>query len=105
MFDGTANWSYTGGATATISFTGTEIGLHAVDDVDQGYMTISVDGGTPTTIDDYAPIRNASGVVWTSPFLTSGSHTITITVTGTHDSNSSGNNIALDSVDVFTSSQ
>jgi hypothetical protein len=87
----------------TITFTGTELGLHAVNDVDQGYMTVSVDGGTPTMIDDYAPIRDANGVVWTSPMLASGTHTITITATGTHDSRSSGNNIALDSVDVFTS--
>ena len=70
-------------------------------------MTVAVDGGTPTTIDDYAPIRDASGVVWTSPMPASGIHTITITITatGTHDSRSSGNNIALDSVDVFTSAQ
>ena len=105
MFDGTADWSFTGGSAMTITFTGTELGLHAVNDVDQGYMTVSVDGGTPTTIDDYAPIRDASGVAWTSPMLTSGTHTITITATGTHDSRSSGNNIALDSVDVFTSAQ
>jgi hypothetical protein len=105
MFDGTADWSFTGGSAMTITFTGTEFGLHAVNDVDQGYMTVSVDGGTPTTIDDYAPIRDASGVVWTSPMLASGSHTITITATGSHDSRSSGNNIALDSVDVFTSAQ
>lgn len=105
MFDGTANSSFIAGSTATITFTGTQLGLHAVNDVDQGYMTVSADGGTPATIDDYAPIRDASGVVWTSPMLTSATHTITITVTGTHDSHSSGNNIALDSVDVFTSSQ
>ncbi|SRR6266568_4590078 len=94
-------------STTTVTFTGTELGLHAVNDVDQGYMTVAVDGGTPTTIDDYAPIRDASGVVWTSPMPASGIHTITITITatGTHDSRSSGNNIALDSVDVFTSAQ
>jgi hypothetical protein len=105
MFNGTANWSFTAGSAMTITFAGTELGLHAVNDVDQGYLTVSVDGGTPTTIDDYAPIRDASGVVWTSPVLASGTHTITITATGTHDSRSSGNNIALDSVDVFTSAQ
>jgi hypothetical protein len=105
MFDGTADWSFTAGSAMTITFTGTELGLHAVNDVDQGYMTVSVDGATPTTIDGYAPIRDASGVVWVSPMLASGTHTITITATGTHDSRSSGNNIALDSVDVFTSAQ
>jgi hypothetical protein len=105
MFDGTADWSFTAGSSMTITFAGTELALHAVNDVDQGHLTISLDGGTPTSIDNYAPIRNASGVVWTSPVLASSSHTVTITATGTHDSNSSGNNIALDSVDVFTSAQ
>jgi hypothetical protein len=94
MYDGTANWSYTAGSVATLTFTGTEIALHAVRDVDQGIMDISVDGGSPTAVDDYSPTRIASGVVWTSP-------TLTITCTGTHDSSSSGNNIALDSVDIM----
>ena len=101
MYDGTANWSYTGGAQATLSFTGTKIALHAVQDVDQGKMNISVDGGTATVVDDYSPTRIPSGVVWTSPTLSGGNHTLTITCTGTHDSSSSGNNIALDSVDIF----
>jgi hypothetical protein len=48
MYDGTANWSYTPGSVATLTFTGTEIALHAVRDVDQGIMDISVDGGSPT---------------------------------------------------------
>ena len=29
MYDGTANWSYTAGSVATLTFTGTEIALHA----------------------------------------------------------------------------
>jgi len=101
MYDGTANWSYTAGSTATMSFTGTKIALHAVKDVDQGYITVSIDGGTPTTVDDYAATRVASGVVWTSPTLTAGTHTLTVVATGTHDSSSSGSNIALDSVDIL----
>jgi hypothetical protein len=101
MYDGTANWSYTGGSVATLTFTGTEIALHAVKDVDQGEMDISVDGGSPTVVDDYAPTRIAGGVVWTSPTLSEGTHTLTITCAGTHDGSSSGNNIALDSVDIM----
>ncbi|HJP73877.1 MAG TPA: hypothetical protein VJ914_06395 [Pseudonocardiaceae bacterium] len=31
------------------------------------------------TIDDYAPSRNASGVVWTSQVPAAGQHTVTIT--------------------------
>lgn len=100
MYDGTANWSNTGGATATFRFTGTQAALHAVKDVDQGIMTVSVDGGPPQSVDDYAASRNASGIVWTSPVLAEGAHTVTIVNTGTKNSASSGFNIAIDRADV-----
>jgi len=100
MYDGTANWSHVAGATATFRFTGTQVALHAVRDIDQGIMTVAVDGGTPQSIDNYAPARNASGIVWTSPVLTAGSHTLTIVNTGQHNSASTGINIAIDRADV-----
>jgi len=82
MYQGTANWSHTAGATATFRFTGTQVALHAVRDVDQGIMTVVVDGAAPTSVDNYAATRNASGVVWTSQTLASGAHTLTIVNTG-----------------------
>ena len=103
MYAGTANWSHTAGATATVKFTGTQVALHAVRDVDQGIMTASVDGGTAQSIDDYAATRNGSGIVWTSPVLSAGSHTLTIVNTGTKNSASSGDNIAVDRADVTPS--
>jgi hypothetical protein len=102
MYAGTANWSFVGGAAATFRFTGTQVALHAVKDVDQGIMSISVDGGTATNVDNYAASRNASGVVWTSSVLASGDHTVTITNTGQRNASSSGNHIALDRADVTT---
>jgi hypothetical protein len=102
MYDGTANWSYVGGAAASLHFTGSKVALHAVRDVDQGRMSLALDGGTPVTVDDWAPSRNASGVVWTSPQLASGAHTLTITNTGAHNQASSGDNIAVDSADITT---
>ena len=103
MYAGTANWSHTAGATATFKFTGTQVALHAVRDVDQGIMTVSVDGGTAQSVDDYTASRNASGIVWTGPVLNAGSHTLTIVNTGTKNSASSGDNIALDRADVTPS--
>jgi len=100
MYAGTANWSYVSGATATFRFTGTQVALHAVRDVDQGIMSVSIDGGASQNVDDYASSRNASGVVWTSAVLGSGSHTLTITNTGQRNSASSGTNIAIDRADV-----
>ena len=99
MYDGTANWSYVPGSVAQLHFTGHQVALHAVRDVDQGEMSLSVDGGNPVTVDNYAPSRNASGVVWTSPALASGQHTLTITVLP-KDAQSSGNNIAIDRADI-----
>ncbi|MEV6927222.1 hypothetical protein AB0M46_22350 [Dactylosporangium sp. NPDC051485] len=105
MYLGTANWSHVAGATATFRFSGTQVALRAVRDVDQGIMTVSVDGGPAQRVDNYAPARNASGVVWTSAVLASGSHTITIVNTGTKNSTSSGINIALDRADITAASQ
>jgi hypothetical protein len=101
MYDGTANWSHTAGATATFTFSGDQVALHAVKDVDQGIMSVSIDGGTPVNVDNYSSTRNASGIVWTSPMLTTGTHTLTIVNTGQKNSASSGINIAIDRADVY----
>lgn len=100
MYDGTANWSFVAGSTAQLHFTGAQVALHAVRDVDQGQMLVSVDGSAPTTVDDYAPSRNVSGVVWTSPGLATGAHVVTITVGTGKNPASSGTNIALDRADI-----
>lgn len=103
MCQQTANWSYTGGAVATFTFRGTRVALHAVRDTDQGVMSLSLDGGSPVTVDNYAPSRNASGVVWTSPQVGAGQHTLTVTNTGQRNAASGGTNIALDRADVTPS--
>jgi Carbohydrate binding module (family 6)/F5/8 type C domain len=102
MYDGTANWSGTAGSTAVLHFTGNQVALHAVKDVDQGMMDVSVDGSAPVTIDDYSSTRNASGIVWTSPVLGPGPHVVTVTVDSAKNPASSGNTIAIDSADVLS---
>ncbi|MFR9725150.1 beta-xylosidase [Streptomyces sp. MS19] len=98
MYQSTANWSYTPGSTAVVRFTGTRLALHAVRDRDQGRMRVSVDGSAPVLIDNYAPSRQASSSVWTSPVLPRGPHTVVVTVAQGTNPASSGGNIALDSV-------
>ncbi len=100
LYAGTANWCPTAGRTASVAFTGTQIVLYAVRDVDQGRMTVSVDGGAATTVDDYAATRSASGSVWSSGTLVPGSHTLLVTVLGTKNAASSNTTIALDRVDI-----
>jgi hypothetical protein len=100
MYTGTANWSYIPGSIARIHFTGTRLILHAVHDTDQGRMLVQLDSAAAVTLDNYAATRNASGVVWTSPTVAAGQHTVTITVAQDRNPASTGNNIALDYIEV-----
>ena len=61
---------------------------------------LSLDGGPAVTLDNYAPSRNAAGVVWTSPKVANGAHTLTITVGSGQNPASAGRNIAIDRADV-----
>lgn len=101
LYEGTAHWNNTGGSTATLTFTGTGAVIYGVKDVDQGIATYSVDGGTAHSVDDYSATRIPGASLFTVSGLAPGSHTITITITGTRNSASSYVTIALDSATVF----
>ena len=96
LHNGDAHWSTTAGSTATYTFTGTQVAIQGVKDVDQGIVGFSVDGGPVTYVDDYSPSRLAQNTLWNSYGLTSGTHTVTITVTGTKNSASANDIIALE---------
>ncbi len=69
--------------------------------MDQGIVTFSVDGGAARSVDDYSATRVPGASLFTVSGLSAGSHTITITVTGTKNSASSNDIIALDSATIF----
>lgn len=96
LYDGTAHWNSTASSTATFTFTGTSAVIYGVKDVDQGIATYSVDGGTALSVDDYSPSRLAGAELFSVAGLTQGTHTVTITVTGTKNSASSSDIVALD---------
>jgi hypothetical protein len=96
LYDGTAHWSTTSGSSATYTFTGTQVAINGVKDVDQGIAGISVDGGPVTYVDDYSPSRLAQATLWSSSGLSPGTHTVTVSVTGTKNSSSANDIIALD---------
>jgi hypothetical protein len=101
LYDGTTHWNSTTGSTATLSFTGTGAVIYGVKDVDQGVATYSVDGGTAHSVDDYSATRVPGASLFTVSGLSAGNHTITITITGTKNSASSNDIIALDSATAF----
>jgi GH43 family beta-xylosidase len=101
-FWGDDHWLDQAGATATFTFTGTRIALLSVRDTGNGYAAISIDGGAEQQVDYYGNPRCGEVVQYLSPRLSSGQHTLTIRVTGTHDANSTGSFVSVDRAEVFT---
>jgi hypothetical protein len=100
LYDGTTSWDGQAGDSVTFRFSGVQARLYGVVDTNEGIGDVSVDGGTPTEIDFYAHARAGDDLVWQSPLLASGSHTVTLQVSGTRNPQSSGNLIALDRAEV-----
>lgn len=90
------------GATATYTFTGTQIAIYAVRDAGNGIAAFSIDGAAETTRDTYAAIRQGAQQIYVSPKLATGVHQLTIRVTGTKVPASAGVAIGIDRADVFT---
>jgi hypothetical protein len=101
LYGGTAHWNSTAASTATVTFTGTGAVIYGVKDVDQGIATYSVDGGTAHSVDDYSATRVPGASLFAVSGLASGTHTITITVTGTKNTASTNDIIALDCATAF----
>jgi len=93
------------GATATFRFTGTSVNWIGVKCNACGIATISIDGGTPVSVNTFGP-RASGNLVSENVFSVSGlapgvTHTLTITVTGTSAPGSGGTYIAVDAFDVM----
>lgn len=99
-YHGTMSSDATRGDTVSMTFNGTQLRLYGVTTPDGGHGVVSVDGGPTATIDFYSPTRAGDVLLWTSPALSAGSHTVTIRVTGDGDASSSGQRVAIDDVDV-----
>jgi len=92
------------GSTATFSFIGTAVSWIGVKCDSCGVANVSIDGGAPTSVDTAGGPAGSlvSEAVFYASGLASGvSHTIAITVTGTHSTMSTGANIAVDAFDVM----
>jgi hypothetical protein len=89
--------------TSTLDFTGAQqIKIYGAKGPTYGKATFSIDGGAATTVDLYAATRTDDVVIYTNPTaLTTGKHTITITVTGTKNAASTDAVVSLDQVDVL----
>ena len=87
------------GATATFTFTGTKVAWRGVRGNSYGRAEVRIDGADPVIVDSYASTTSNQAVLWSSPVLTDGTHTIRITVTDKNASSSNGT-ISVDRFDV-----
>ena len=78
--DQTGKWC-NAGASFTVNFTGSKIYLVGTTDPNHGKANVSIDGGTATTIDTYATSRALGQIIYESPDLPHGDHTLTLTAT------------------------
>ena len=99
LYHGTMSWDARAGDSVTFRFSGVQARLYGVLDTNEGIGHVSVDG-TRSDIDFYAHSRAGDSLVWQSPLLAPGTHTITLTVSGRKNPQSTGDKIALDRAEV-----
>jgi len=97
---GMAAFSATAGARATLAFTGTSVGWIGFRGPQAGIARVLLDGVLVGDVDTFAPTAEFQAVVFTATDLPSGSHTLTIEVTGLKNSASTDSFIVVDAFDV-----
>jgi parallel beta-helix repeat protein len=100
FYGASQSWTTTSGR-ATLTVTGKQVKLYAVVAPWHGIGAVSMDGGPSQMIDFYAPVKTGNVLLWTSPTLTNGPHTLTVGTTGTRNPKSTGNVITLDRAEVI----
>ncbi len=86
----------------TIAFNGTQIEFYGVVGPPHGIGAVSIDGGSETMVDFYSPTEAGDMLLYTSPVLPSGQHTLKMRVTGKQNSQATWNGINPDRVDIFS---
>ncbi|MGH8312237.1 MAG: Ig-like domain-containing protein [Gammaproteobacteria bacterium] len=97
---GSADMSAAPGATATLTFSGTAVRWIGYSDTLSGIANVSLDGGNQTVVNTYSTVPQSQLVLYSASGLSPTTHTLTITVTGTHSLLSLGANITVDAFDV-----
>jgi hypothetical protein len=94
---GTSSRSFHVGDSVTIRFVGTQIRVYGVRGPKGGYGSVTLDGRLSLASPDfYAPRLQTGALVYVSPLLAAGPHTVAIAVTGRHGPASSGPYVNVD---------
>lgn len=93
-YDGTTNDYY------TFQFVGTQVTVYGSWAPNNGILAYSVDGGAEKTVDLYSDTRTDNQILFLTPLVASGTHTLKVRVTGTKDALSTGYWVPADRIDV-----
>lgn len=94
------HWSNVPNASYQLQFTGTQVNVYGGRAPMHGIAAISVDGGAEASVDTFAATRADNVLLWSSPTLAAGLHTLKVRVTGTRNPSSANTYITADRVDV-----
>ena len=86
---GDEHYSKIAGSYYQVRFTGTQVKVYTTKAPQHGIQAVSIDGGRETMVDLYAPTRANQVLLYTSPLLPDGPHTLKVRVTGTKNGNAS----------------
>ncbi len=70
------------GDALTVRFRGTQIGVFGVHAYNHGFAEITIDGGEPVLVDQYAEGRQPDTSLWQSPQLPAGDHVLHLRLPG-----------------------
>lgn len=93
---GGVSFSSTGGASATLRFTGTGVSWVSRRSSTSGIDEVRLDGVLVASVDRYSATTRSAQTVWTSGTLPAGTHTVTITRGSTRNPAATGGNLIHD---------
>ncbi len=97
---GSFRYANSAGSSATATFTGTLLAWIGKTSPSYGKAKVTVDGGTPLTVDLYSADTKWQQKIWDTGTLAAGAHTVKIEWTGTKSASAIGANISIDAFDI-----
>jgi hypothetical protein len=100
LYNSSNSVSKTAGGVMTFAFNGMKIRLYGTKSPNHGIGAVSIDNGPETSVDFYNATYIGDQLVWTSPTLAAGSHTLKLRVTGSKNASATDYYVAPDRVAV-----
>ncbi|MBB6730915.1 discoidin domain-containing protein [Cohnella zeiphila] len=101
-YNDTNHFTQTADASYEVKFDGVQAKLFSEVDTNMGIVGVSVDGGPEMTVDLYSAKHFGDKLVYTTPRMPDGEHTMKVRVTGRQSPLSSGAWAVADRVDVIS---